>query len=274
MELMERVISPEKCEEKYPKNLENEIRERLLIRYQISNNIRRQNSNNRLGILWLIINPMVTSLIYVFVFTVMSANVNAMSIIIGIGIFRVFGLSVRSGIASIKDYRGGILAERISTNVLTFGMIGSSIVNSLLQTLGVGLVLIFIFKTGLLSAIVLMVFATFCGIIIEGLMLNLAKMIRNLPDLNNLIQHGLQLMFYLSPVLYNFERTSGIHRQINTFNPLTYFIEPVRAFANEDSLDFIENEYKAIIIIVFLVIFSLRGYMSLDRLRWELSSWS
>ena len=274
MEIMERIITPERCEEKYPKNVENETRERLLIRYQISNNIRRANSNDRLGVLWLIINPLVTSLIYVFVFTVMSADIDAMSIIIGIGIFRVFGLSVRSGITSIKDYRGGIYAERISTKVLTFGMIGSSIVNSLLQTSGIGLVLIFIFKTSFMTAIICMIFATLCGIMIEGLMLNLAKMIRNLPDLNNLIQHGLQVMFYLSPVLYSFERTSGIHRQINSYNPLIYFIEPVRAFANGDSWDFVENQYKAIVIIIFLVIFSLRGYMSLDKVRWELSSWS
>ena len=97
-----RNITPDKCEESYDDNQMLSLRHRMLIKYQISNNLRRQISNTRLGILWLIINPLVTSLIYVFVFTVMSANVDAMSIIIGIGIFRVFGLSVRSGIASIN----------------------------------------------------------------------------------------------------------------------------------------------------------------------------
>jgi ABC-type polysaccharide/polyol phosphate export permease len=270
-----RNITPDKCEESYDDKRMLSSRHRLLVKYQISNNLRRQISNTRLGILWLIINPLVTSLIYVFVFTVMSANVDAMSIIIGIGIFRVFGLSVRSGIASINDYRGGILAERISTRVLTLGMIGSRIVNAQLQTLGVGIVLILIFKTGIFTAIFLMIFATICAITIEGIMLNFAKLIRNLPDLNNLIQHSLQLMFYLSPVLYNFERTSGIHRQINTYNPLTYFIEPVRSLANGGSnWDFIENELQVLLIVFLLIIFSLKGYMSLDKVRWEVSSWS
>ena len=87
-------------------------RERALIRYQIWNNMRNKSKNDRLGKTWLIINPLVTSLIYVFVFTVIRANINTMNIIIGITIYRVFSVSVRSGVSSIKDYRGGIYTRK------------------------------------------------------------------------------------------------------------------------------------------------------------------
>ena len=122
---MIRKITPEECKETIIKNEQTVLRERALIRYQIWNNIRNQSRNDRLGLAWLIMNPLVTSLIYVFVFTVMRANLNAVNIIIGITIYRVFSLSVRSGVSSIRDYRGGIFAERISSKILVRGMLGS-----------------------------------------------------------------------------------------------------------------------------------------------------
>jgi len=271
MNYLIRHISQNECKETMPEGAST--RERALIKYQIWNNIRNQSRNYRLGLVWLVINPLITSLIYVFVFTIMRANLNAMNIIIGITIYRVFAQSIKSGIASIRDYRGGILAERISSQVLVRGMLGSRIINAQFQTIGASIVLTIMFKVDILTSFSLMIIATICGLLIEGCMLNFAKLIRNLPDLNNIIQHIIQLLFYASPVLYSFDRTVGIHRLFNTYNPIMYFIEFHRGLiSNEFAFENI-NQNIFLIIILFLTLMAIRGYRSIDRVRWELSTW-
>jgi len=269
-----REINPEECKETMIRNKENVSRERALIRYQIWSNVRNRSKNDRLGKIWLIVNPLVTSLIYVFVFTVIRANMNTMNLIIGITIYGVFSVSVRSGVSSIKDYRGGIYAERISTKVLVLGMLGNRIINTQFQTIGAAIVLIFIFDIDVLTSLSLILISTIFGIIVEGFMLNFAKLIRNIPDLNNIIQHTIQLLFYASPVLYSFDQTNGLHRLFNSYNPIMYFIEFHRGLINERFAFGEINQIILLIIISFLIIMSIRGYKTIDRVRWELSTWS
>lgn len=269
-----RNITMEKCDEKIPKTKENITRERALIRYLINNNILKQTRNNRLGLIWLVINPLITSLIYVFVFTVMRANLNAMNIIIGITIYRVITNSIKSGLASINDYRGGIYGERISTIILTKGMIGGTIINIQFQTIGAAIVLYFMFDVNLMLSMSLIFITTVWGVLAEGVMLNFAKLIKNLPDLNNIVIHVIQLLFFASPVLYGFNQTSGIHRSFNTYNPIMYVIEFQRGLISDVFTFENVNSYIPIMMFFVIVILSIRGYKSLDRVRWEVSSWS
>jgi len=68
--------------------------------------------------------------------------------------------------------------------------------------------------------------------------------------------------------------TSGLHYRINEFNPFSYFVETVRFMADLDSEIGEFPELQIIAIISSVVAFSMRGYMQIDRLRWEVSSWS
>lgn len=269
-----RKITPVECKETVAKSQEHLIKERSLIKFQIWNNIRNQSRNNRLGVAWLVLNPLVSSLIYVFVLTVMRANLNAMNILIGITMFNVFSVAVRSGVSSIQDYRGGIYAERISSRVLTRGMLGSRIVNTHFQTLGAAVVLIVMFDVHVIKSASLILISILFGIITEGFMLNFAKLIRNIPDLNNIIQYIVQLLFFTSPVLYEFSQTDGAHEIFNSFNPVMYFIEVQRGIISEEfNFDGINRTF-VFFIMTFLVILSIRGYRTIDKVRWEVSSWS
>jgi ABC-type polysaccharide/polyol phosphate export permease len=197
-----------------------------------------------------------------------------MNIIIGITIYRVFSVGVKSGVSSIKDYTGGIMAERVSTRVLIKGMLGNRVVDSLFQTVGACFVLIILFEVSIIHSFTLIIVTVICGLMAEGFMLNFAKIIRHLPDLNNIIQHTIQLLFFASPVLYGFELTSGLHKTFNSFNPVMYFIEFQRGLISE-SYRFNEiNPAIPVTLFVGIIIFSLRGYTTIDKVRWELSTWS
>ena len=112
------------------------------------------------------------------------------------------------------------------------------------------------------------------GVFAEGLGLNFSKLVRRIPDVNNIIKYFMLLMFFGSPVLYPMVMTSGLHYKINEYNPFSYFVETVRYYADLESviLDFSPTLLSIIILMTLLL--SFRGYYQIDRLRWEVSSWS
>ena len=84
----------------------------------------------------------------------------------------------------------------------------------------------------------------------------------------------IQLLFYASPVLYSFDQTSGLHKVLNSYNPIMYFIELHRGtitgnFAFEEI-----NQLIILSILFLLILMSIRGYRTIDKVRWEVSTWS
>jgi ABC-type polysaccharide/polyol phosphate export permease len=81
-------------------------------------------------------------------------------------------------------------------------------------------------------------------------------------------------MFFGSPVLYPMSETSGLHYRINEFNPFAYFAEATRHYSGLDAVFFDIDPYVMIPVVSIVLILAIRGYTLLDRLRWEVSSWS
>ena len=240
----------------------------------LRNKFRRLSGDKRLGLLWIVLEPLIMSLVYLFVLTVLRSSLRPESIFIGITLWGLVTVSIMSGLGSIDDFTGGLKCERVRTGVLVKPMIQFRIIDSLSRTSGVALILLFYFGIPTLGIISFFIIAVVLGFLCEGLALNMSRLTHAVPDLKIVTRYFLRLMFFAGPILYPLTMAEGIHYQANLYNPFAYFVELTRdlsglenGFSNLDSM-------TATLVTVIISILAVRGYSQIDKLRWELSSWS
>ena len=240
----------------------------------LRNKFRKLAGDKRLGVMWIILEPLIMSLVYLFVFTVLRSSVSSESLFIGISLWGLATVSVLSGIDCINDFTSGLKCERVRTAVLVRPMIQFRIIDSVCRTLGVAAILLLVYGINLVGVSSLIIIGVILGILSEGLAVNLSKINNATPDLRVLIRHFMRLMFFAGPVLYPLTFAEELHYQINLFNPFTYFVEPVRNFADLESSFYDLNPVLASAILGLVLFLSIRGYLKIEKYRWELSSWS
>lgn len=272
--MLSRVVESQGCYETQKLSEDELDLDKLRVRFITLRKLRLMAGRRRLGVAWLILDPVVISLVYLFVFTVIRSNPNPTVLFIGISMFNIFSKSVKSGVSSISDFSGGLRVERVRTRVLTSSMLQYRIIDSLLQSIGVSVILYFGIGVSLAGILSFIILSTLLGIVAEGFGLNIAIHAKRTPDLSNIVNYILLLMFFGSPALYSMTITEGWHYRINEFNPFTYFVEFARKNAGAESAidDLMGPEMYCITII--LSILAIRGYKTLDKQRWEVSSWS
>ena len=136
------------------------------------------------------------------------------------------------------------------------------------------MILLFYYEVSIEGITIFLLVSQMIGLFFEGVALNLSALQRRFSDLKVIIGHFLRLMFFAGPVLYSMNAISGIHFRINEFNPFTYFVEYARYYADSEN-DFTNLDNRIFIIyLAILLILTVRGYTKIDKLRWELSTWS
>ena len=123
----------------------------------------------KLGFIWLLLDPVLMSSVYLFVFTVLRASVSGESIFIGISLIRIFQVSIKSGLNAVKDFSGGIKAERIRTEVLTNSMIFYRSIDTLFQSLGTVIILLIAYDISITGLLMFVILAQVLGILSEGI---------------------------------------------------------------------------------------------------------
>ena len=122
---------------------EDEVRlDKSRVNFILRRKIRGMAGRKRLGSLWMILHPVMLSLVYLFVFTVIRSNPNSVNIFIGISMFNIFSSSIKSGVNSVSDFSGGIKGERVRTRVVSRAMLNYRMVDVLLQSSGVSVILV------------------------------------------------------------------------------------------------------------------------------------
>ena len=268
------IISNSNCKEDFPLSDSEKKIDSSRVSFIVRRKIRNLAGRRRLGAFWLILHPIVLSLVYLFVFTVIRSSPNSVNLFIGISMFNMFSSSVRSGVNSVSDFSAGIKAERVRTGVITRAMLNYRAIDVLLQSIGVSLILTLGLDVAVEGIVCFILLSLIMCILAEGVALNLSLMVRRIPDLSNLIDYFLLLIFFGSPILYPISMTSGIHYEVNRYNPISFFVEAVRQYAGTEESFWEIFGTEAKFIVGLLVLLSLAGYRTLDRLRWEVSNWS
>jgi len=248
----------------------DKIRSSFILR----NKFRKIAGKRRLGILWIAFDPIITSIIYLFVLTVLRSKAEPESLFIGITLYRILSNSLKSGCVSVTDFSGGIMAERVRTRSLIPPIIQYRIIDTVVSTIGAALILSLFFHVPSEGIVGFLLISQLVGFLFEGLGHNLAPLVKRIPDVNNIIGHILKFMFFAGPVLYPMSFASGLHYQFNECNPFAYFAEYCRFLAGLDSA--FEDLNKGIFLsfVLVLTLLTWRGYHRIDKFRWEMSSWS
>ena len=87
---MKRVINQEGCSEPDGLTPDELILDRRRAIFSFKRKIKVTVGRRYLGVAWLVLNPIITALIYFFVFSVIRSNPNSTSLLIGICMFAIF----------------------------------------------------------------------------------------------------------------------------------------------------------------------------------------
>lgn len=227
-----------------------------------------------LSFLWLMIEPLVTALIYLFVFTVLRARIQPGSIFIGITLYRVFQSSILAGTKVVNSVDGGITCERVSTNVIIKGELFHRSIESLLATIPTSLILVFGFGINWEGGIFYIFIAQIMAILFLGVGLIFSRVIQKIPDLGAILSWILRLGFFISPAIIPMWKMRGLHFEFNLYNPFAYFSEGTRMIAGETSMFDSFNTWLIVTWISSLTLIAAWAFYRFDNLRWRVSTWS
>ena len=161
------------------------------------------------------LDPLFYSMIYYFVFAVVRSNPSASSIIIGIGLMRVFQESFHRLRLTPKTFSGGLKAERIRTSVLVRSKGAIKNLEYLFPVIWAFIGFGTSTGTELVVSIYFLIICQIVAILAQGIALNLSMLTtRRIPDVSNAVRYFLILYFYMSPALYPLSKTSGLHYKI------------------------------------------------------------
>jgi len=271
---MKRVITLESCKEVGDLTPEDLKLDGNRMKFILKKKFRHISGRKRLGLIWMVLDPIVISLVYLFVFTVLRASTSLQTIFIGITLFRLTDKSLKSGMNSIEDFTGGLKAERVRTRVLKGSMIRYRMIDNFLQSFGVALILFIGYGVSSFGIFSFLMIAQAIGFLSEGVGMNLAPLAKKIPDLTNLVNYIMMILFFASPALYPLSSTQGIHYKLNELHPFTYFVETARYVMNEES-EILNLDFRIFgLFIVILVALIIRGYTIIDKLRWRMTTWS
>jgi ABC-type polysaccharide/polyol phosphate export permease len=191
-----------------------------------------------LGMLWTMLNPLVLMAVYTVVFTTIMPSTQknfAIFLLAGLLPWIFFSTSAMQGNTSVLTNQELIRKVRVPQAVFPLSVVASNLVNFALSLVPLFLIMAIArqpFSTALLFLPVAILVLT---VFTSGVTLLLASFTVFFRDVRHLTEVGLQVFFYLSPVLYSVEQLGGRNawwasafRTALELNPMTYLVPLVR----------------------------------------------
>ena len=207
------------------------LRHRELLRLLVNRELKQRYKDSSLGFLWTLIRPLVMLAIYYIAigqFLSAARNVPEFAIFVfsGLTIWGLFAEIVSSGTVSILSNGGLIKKVYLPREIFPVATIGSALFNFAVQFL------VLIVGAILLGGIdvnwnLLYIPAAIAVVLVYGLALALALSALNvyLRDVQFLVEVGIQIFFWLSPIVYAWafvvESVPGWVAQLYLLNPMT-----------------------------------------------------
>ncbi len=191
-----------------------------------------------LGLLWTMLNPLMLMIVYTVVFTTIMPSTQknfAIFLLAGLLPWIYFSTALMQGITSVLTNQDLIRKVRVPQAVFPLSVVMSNLVNFSLSLVPLFILMAVVgqpFTPALLflpvGTLVLTVFAS-------GVTLLLASFTVFFRDVRHLTEIALQVLFYLSPVLYSFDQVKAHNAwwfrafEIGlTVNPLSWMVPLIR----------------------------------------------
>ena len=269
-----RRITPESCVD-YPTNKKDALKLDVdRARFIVKKRFRGVAGSRRLGELWLALDPLFLGLIYYFVFTVIRHKTDPVTVFIGITYIRILQQALKSGYSSMPDFTGGLKIERVRTRAIIISEFLLGISNSFFACVGIGVIFLVIFEVSLSAVLIfwLLGLITYFFWYTLGNLFSPISMI--IPDTKPFVSYLGTMMLFGSPALYTLSETTGLHRTINLYNPITFCIEPARAVIVGSSDYLLLSKDVAILLASILILLIIVNVRRFDGIRWRFSTWS
>lgn len=200
---------------------------------------------SHLGVIWALLNPLMMLLVYTFVFHNLSHQqwnphdpnekfmVYAMHIFIRIIAFNLFSESVNRASTLITTNPNYVKKVVFPLEILPISLIGAALFHSVLS-IGV-LILCAIAGAGPLHATLLFLPLAYVPLILltAGVSWLLAALGVFLRDIGNVIAVLVQLLFFLTPILYSPSAIPGWAGMVMRFNPMALIVDNFGRVTNE-----------------------------------------
>jgi ABC-2 type transport system permease protein len=243
------------------------------VSFIVKSKFRKRTGRRFLGYAWIMLDPLIIALIYLFVFTVVRARVGASSILIGVTMYGILQSSIMEGVNSLSK-NGGLACERVSTFVLLQASIWYRVIDIQLQSTLIAIILIAAFDCTLFGGIIFLILGQIMGMLFFGFGVLISPIPKRIPDFETIIKYILRIGFYASPAMYPMVKMTGLHYRIMEYNPFSYFVEYARYLAGSDSVFLSLDKAIFVFFITLLTLMMVIGLKRVDRLRWRMTTWS
>ena len=219
-----------------------------------------------LGLLWTLINPLITSLVlwmvFVHIFKAKLADGSQFApfVLAGILFITFFNQAFIQATESIASGMGILQKVYVRPHVFAFASTISNSVNFILGLFALVVVTLLVGDgISIFAPLTVLVILCLLGLTI-GLSLMASILYIRFDDSKNIIAIVLQLLFYLTPVIYPKDILSAPIRLIVSINPLSSYLDIFRfVFANTGKATLFDWVYmfssSAIVLVLGLVIF-------------------
>ena len=217
-----------------PTALGDLFRFRQLIALLVVRELKVRYKRSVFGLLWTMLNPLLLMVVYTIVFTlVMPSSVHNFSIFMLSGLlpWLFFSTSLLQGLFSILGNQELIRKVRLPQAVFPLSVVGSNLVNFALSLVPLVLLMATLRQPFSAALLFLPVATLILTIFTSGVTLMLATFTVFFRDVRHLAEVGLQLLMYLSPVLYDVRIVEQkqfwwvpAYRMFLAVNPITYLV--------------------------------------------------
>jgi ABC-2 type transport system permease protein len=205
-------------------------RSRELLMYLVRTEIRVKYKNSVLGLVWSMIAPAMTLVIFFFVFQVILKNGIPHFVIFlfsGLLVWNFFQTSVQAGTAVVVNNAGIVKKVSFPREILALAAIGSASVFFFFQAIVMVIFMVVLHSAPDWQLLPLLVLALAAVVVLAaGLAILLSAVNVYLRDTQHLVEVLLTAWFWACPIVYSYERTVATPLQAHGVKWL-YFLNPV-----------------------------------------------
>lgn len=241
---------------------------RELLKTNIKKEVRGKYKNSFLGIIWSFLNPLLQIVVYAIVFPIiLKMNEPNYIIFICCGLIPWNFFSTAISRASFTMIENGNIIKKVyfPREILPLSVVTSEAVNFMISTI---IILAFVIFGGLGLTKYLIFYPLILLVqylLTLGISLIVSSVTVYLRDLQHIIGVILQLLFYATPVIYNYRTLDNqVFQRILQFNPMTYIINAYRDIFYTQTMP----DIKMLLILAgIMIVVCVIGYIIFNKLQ-------
>jgi len=229
------------------------------------------NLSFRLGLLWVILDPLLKAMVFAFLIMVIRGNISPTSLIVGVFTIGAQNATFSRSMKMRLSNEPFPLTHTPDAPLLT-SMISSELFTAIFLGISGASLLILVADAPILLLPALSISCCSLAIIFSGSGLLLSPINLVIKDFGAFVGHILRLGFFLQCVLYPYSMTSGLHRSVLYWLPHTILVEWCRSIASGTSSPFSISHSLEVILIWSIPM--IIGFVRFKQYRWRSTTWS